>query len=55
LEFLLGLIRQEFPDAEAAVVAFMGSLPNSEWTMRLETVVSSNPRLRHVFKESCKS
>lgn len=52
LEFLVEWVRQESLQAEAAVAAFVESLPNEEWMARLETLVSSNPRLLRVFEES---
>lgn len=45
LEFLLGLVRTESLDAEAAIEAVLRSVPSQEVIKRLEKLVAGNPRL----------
>lgn len=45
VDFLLDLVRQESPHAEAAVEALLRSLPSPEITAQLEPLVAGKPRL----------
>jgi hypothetical protein len=49
LEFLLGLVRTESLEAEAAVEAILRSMPSEEITKRLEKLVADTPRLKRAF------
>jgi hypothetical protein len=49
LDFLLHLVRTESPHAEAAIDAILRSMPSTEITSQLESMVSGNPRLARAF------
>ena len=51
MEFLLGLVRTESLDAEAAIEAIIRSVPSQEIITRLQRIVAGNPRLAQVFTE----
>jgi len=49
LEFLLGLVRKESVEAEAAAEAIVRAMPSPEVLKQLEEVASENPRLARVL------
>lgn len=49
LEFLLGLVRTESLQAEAAIEALVRAMPSAEVIRRLEEAVAGNPRLARIF------
>jgi HEAT repeat protein len=55
LEFLLGLVRADSLDAQAAIESILRSMPSQEVTQRLEKLVAGNPRLARHFAEQRKA
>lgn len=51
LEFLLSQVATESLNAEAAIEAFLRSMPSADLIQRLEKLVAPNPRLARAFAE----